>query len=67
MRDQVTFYLDRARAAARAAAIGVATPAAPALAGMARTFSKIHRDASTFRSIVRTACASSANSRISTT
>ena len=42
MRDQVTFYLDRARAAARAAAIGVATPAAPALAGMALTFSKIH-------------------------
>ena len=38
MRDQVTFYLDRARAAARAGAIGVATPAAPALAGMARAF-----------------------------
>jgi signal transduction histidine kinase len=42
MRDQVAFYLDRARAAARAAAIGVSTPAAPALAGMALTFSKIH-------------------------
>ena len=42
MRDQVTFYLDRARAAARAAAIGVGHPAAPALAGMALTFGKIY-------------------------
>jgi len=42
MRDQVTFYLDRARAAARAGAVGVATPAAPALAAMARALGKIY-------------------------
>jgi signal transduction histidine kinase len=42
MRHQVSFYLDRARAAARAGAIGVATPAAPALAAMARAFARIY-------------------------
>jgi signal transduction histidine kinase len=42
MRDQVAFYLDRARAAARAGAIGVATPAAPALAAIARALEKIY-------------------------
>ncbi len=42
MRDQVTFYLDRARAAARAGAIGVATDAAPSLAAMARAFDRIY-------------------------
>ncbi|PPQ30318.1 ATP-binding protein [Rhodoblastus sphagnicola] len=42
MRHQVTFYLDRARAAARAGAIGVATPAAPALGAMARAMGKIY-------------------------
>jgi signal transduction histidine kinase len=42
MRDQVAFYLDRARAAARAGTIGVATPAAPALAAIARALGKIY-------------------------
>jgi len=44
MRHQLTFYLDRARAAARAGAIGVATPTAPALAAMARAFAKIYAE-----------------------
>ncbi|MDE2579528.1 MAG: sensor histidine kinase [Hyphomicrobiales bacterium] len=44
MRDQVAWYLDRARAAARAGAIGAATEVAPALGGLMRTFAKIHRD-----------------------
>ncbi len=44
MRDQVSFYLDRARAAARAGAIGATTEVAPALEALARTFRKIHRD-----------------------
>jgi len=42
MSDQVAFYLDRARAAARAGAIGVATDIAPALSSMARAFGKIY-------------------------
>ena len=42
MGDQVAFYLERARAATRAGAIGVAADAAPALAAMARTFGKIY-------------------------
>ena len=44
MRDQVSFYLDRARAAARAGAIGTTTDVAPALDALLRTFRKIHRD-----------------------
>jgi signal transduction histidine kinase len=43
MRDQVSFYLDRARAATRAGAIGAAADPAPALAAMARAFGKIYR------------------------
>ena len=42
MRDQVSFYLDRARAATRAGAIGAAADPAPALAAMARAFGKIY-------------------------
>jgi signal transduction histidine kinase len=42
MRDQVTFYLERARAATRAGAIGAAADPAPALAAMARAFGKIY-------------------------
>ena len=42
MRDQVPFYLDRARAATRAGAIGAAADPAPALAAMARVFGKIY-------------------------
>jgi len=41
MRDQVNWHLDRARAAARAGAIGVVTDIAPAVAGLERTFLKI--------------------------
>jgi signal transduction histidine kinase len=42
MRDQLSFHLDRARAATRAGAIGSAADAAPALAAMARAFAKIY-------------------------
>lgn len=44
MRDQVQFYLDRARAAARAASIGHATEIEPVIASFIRTFEKIYRD-----------------------
>ena len=44
MRDQVTWYLDRARVAARSRVIGATTEIAPAVAGLARTFSKIYAD-----------------------
>ncbi len=44
MRDQVSFYLDRARAAARAGAIGAATDVGPALEALGRTFRKIYRE-----------------------
>jgi signal transduction histidine kinase len=44
MRRQVSFYLDRARAAARAGALGSATDVKPVIEGLARTFEKIHRD-----------------------
>jgi signal transduction histidine kinase len=43
MRDQVQYYLDRARAAARAAAVGSATEIEPAVAGLVRTFTKIQQ------------------------
>ncbi len=42
MRDQVNFYLERARAATRAGAIGAAADPAPALAAMERAFGKIY-------------------------
>jgi signal transduction histidine kinase len=44
MRSQITFYLDRARAAARAGAIGSTTEVAPVVAGLLRTFSKIYAE-----------------------
>jgi len=44
MSRQVTFYLDRARAAARATSIGVATEFTPVLDGLIRTFQKVYRD-----------------------
>jgi len=44
IRDQVTYYLDRARVAARAQAIGSATDIGPVLAALVRTFEKIYRD-----------------------
>jgi signal transduction histidine kinase len=44
MRDQVNWHLERARAAARAGAIGVTTDIEPALAGLQRTFLKIYSE-----------------------
>jgi signal transduction histidine kinase len=42
MRDQVNFYLERARAATRASTIGAAADPAPSLAAMERAFGKIY-------------------------
>jgi signal transduction histidine kinase len=44
MRDQVNYYLDRARAAALAGTLGTLTEAEPVIAGLARTFAKIYCD-----------------------
>ncbi|MGD0640424.1 MAG: ATP-binding protein [Roseiarcus sp.] len=44
MRRQVSFYLDRARAAARAGAAGAATEVRPVIEGLVRTFEKVYRD-----------------------
>lgn len=44
MRDQVNYYLDRARAAARSSMIGTATEVKPVLDALIRTFDKIYRD-----------------------
>jgi signal transduction histidine kinase len=44
MRRQVTFYLDRARAAARAGSIGSATEVKPVIESLVRTFEKVYRD-----------------------
>ncbi|MDB5596784.1 MAG: integral rane sensor signal transduction histidine kinase [Hyphomicrobiales bacterium] len=44
MRDQVNYYLDKARAAARSNVIGSATDVLPVLDGLIRTFEKIYRD-----------------------
>jgi len=44
MRDQVNYYLDRARAAALAGRLGVITDVAPVIAGLVRTFEKIFSD-----------------------
>ena len=42
MRDQVSWYLDRARAAARAAVIGATSEVEPVVAALVRTFEKIY-------------------------
>ena len=42
MRHQIDYYLNRARAAARAAATGSVTPVAPVIAALHRTFEKIY-------------------------
>ena len=42
MRDQLAYYLDRARAATRAGALGTATEVAPVIAALQRTFEKIY-------------------------
>jgi signal transduction histidine kinase len=44
MRDQVSYYLDRARAAVSASKIGSATEVAPVVGGLLRTFEKIYGD-----------------------
>ena len=44
MRDQVNHYLDRARRAARAQAIGAVTDVEPVLQSLARTLQRINRD-----------------------
>ncbi len=44
MRQQVGFYLDRARAAARARTIGVVTDVKPVVGGLVRTFEKLHAE-----------------------
>ncbi len=64
MSRQVTFYLDRARAAARATSIGVATEFGPVLDGLIRTFQKVYRDRSlTFDATRRRVCAFAAKSQ----
>ena len=50
MRDQVAYYLERARAAVAARKIGSATDVSPVVQGLVRTFEKIYRDRNlTFR------------------
>ncbi len=44
MRQQVTFYLDRARAAARARTAGLSTDVKPVVEGLVRTFEKLHAE-----------------------
>ena len=44
MRDQVSFYLNRARAAVRARTLGEATEVAPAVEALVRTFEKIYAE-----------------------
>jgi len=44
MRQQVTFYLDRARAAARARTPGVVTDVKAVVEGLVRTFEKLHAE-----------------------
>jgi signal transduction histidine kinase len=44
MREQIGFYLDRARAAARGGAIGAATQVAPCLDSLLRAFRKIYAE-----------------------
>lgn len=44
MRDQVSYYLERARAAVAARKIGTATAVTPVVQGLVRTFEKIYRE-----------------------
>ncbi len=44
MRDHVNLYLDRARRAAQAGALGTTTEVSPVIADIARTLQRIHRD-----------------------
>lgn len=55
MRDQVQYYLDRARAAARAATIGNTTEVEPVLAAFVRAFEKIYAEKNlTFETAIET-------------
>lgn len=55
MRDQVQYYLDRARAAARAATIGNITEVEPVLLAFVRAFEKIYADKNlTFETAIET-------------
>jgi signal transduction histidine kinase len=52
MRDQVSYYLDRARAAVNARKIGTATEVTPVVRGLVRTFEKIYCErAITFKEV----------------
>jgi signal transduction histidine kinase len=44
MRDQITFYLDRARVAVRAGAMTGSTEVAPVIDALLRTFQKVYRE-----------------------
>ncbi|MDJ1159013.1 sensor histidine kinase [Chelatococcus sp. SYSU_G07232] len=44
MRDQINYYLDRARAAALAGTLGTVTEVAPVLVGLKRALGRIYRD-----------------------
>ncbi|SFK12654.1 ATP-binding protein [Methylocapsa palsarum] len=44
MRDQITYYLDRARVAVRAGAVTGSTDVGPVIDGLVRTFQKIYRE-----------------------
>ncbi len=44
MRDQISFYLDRARAAARGGALGASTQIQPSVDALLRAFTKIYSD-----------------------
>lgn len=56
MRDQVQYYLDRARAAARAATIGNITEVEPVLASFVRAFEKIYTEKQlSFEVVIETA------------
>ncbi len=46
MRDQVTFYLDRARVAASTGALGVSVEVVPVIEALVRTFAKIYPEQS---------------------
>ncbi len=66
MRDQVNYYLDRARAAALAGTLGTLTEVEPVIAGLTRTFAKIYRDKDlAIDMTIPPACAFAASGRIS--
>ncbi len=65
MRDQVTYYLDRARAAVRVGILGNMAEVALVTAALVRTFEKIYRDRGIVFSVQsRITCGSRASARI---